>query len=117
MSIHGAYTEQISMDLIVGEEAEKIKKADQAEAKKRRRKKKKTKMKEVVSFILRPNSPQKKKDQIEKEQKEKELKERQERERKEKERLQQVQPSPFLSALGAKEATNRSTKTSARDGF
>ena len=47
MSIHSAYTEKLSIDLIVGEEAEKIKKADQIQAKKKKRKKKKMKMKEV----------------------------------------------------------------------
>jgi hypothetical protein len=48
MSIHSAYTEKLSMDLIVGEEAEKIKKIDQTDSKKKKRKKKKTKMKEVL---------------------------------------------------------------------
>lgn len=81
MSIHSAYTEKISMDLIVGntkpilncvdyclgEEAEKIKQAAQSEAKKKRRKKKKDKV------------TKKKKEQQEKENKEKEQKDREEK--------------------------------------
>lgn len=70
MSIHSAYTEKLCMDLIIGEEAEKIKKASTAEHKKKKRKKKKNKVRE------------KKKELVEKEQREKEQKEREDKEKK-----------------------------------
>lgn len=75
MSIHSAYTEKLSMDLIIGEEAEKIKRTSQ-EAKKRRNKKKKT---------IKKKKEKEDKDREEKERREKEEKEIEEREKKERE--------------------------------
>lgn len=83
--IHVAYTEKLAMDLIIGEEAEKIKQTNPAnnEAKKKRKKKKQ----------------QKKKEQIEKEKKEKELKEKEEKDKKEREKLLQVGQSRSMQSL------------------
>src|SRR5689334_11757926 len=77
MSLHSAYTEKMTMDLIVGEEADKIKKAAQDESRKKKKKKKKDRMKD------------RKTEQTEKAQKEKDKKEQEEKEKKEAERKQQ----------------------------
>jgi len=76
LCIQSAYSEKLSMDLIMGEEADKVSKAAQAEAKSKKKKKKK-------SLSAR------KQEQAEREAKELILKEKEEREKREAERIRQ----------------------------
>eukprot|EP01119_Soliformovum_irregulare_P009957 TRINITY_DN2401_c0_g1_i2.p1 TRINITY_DN2401_c0_g1~~TRINITY_DN2401_c0_g1_i2.p1 ORF type:complete len:618 (-),score=188.47 TRINITY_DN2401_c0_g1_i2:104-1957(-) len=85
MSVQSAYTEKLSMDLIIGEEAEKMKKNADAESKKKKKKKKKAKRKEKETKE-KESKERELKEIKEKEMKEKAEKERNERERRERER-------------------------------